>query len=266
MAFSSYLSLLKEFVPPIVFRSSKYFERFLAAQLYKKGITNKTASHCFPYDRIPYSINAKYILDIGANTGETAFAALKTYPEAKLFCVEPVKSTFAILKRKLRPYRKRIKFYNCALSYKNGKSYINITSAPGANSLEKQAACHKENNPTVRELKKEKVKTFTLDFFSQKYFPNKKIDIVKIDVEGHEPVVLENGIKFIQKYVDTILIEISLQRDESEKKQNLFKILQILNLAGFCIVNVFDLFHQENNPKKKLVQFDCVFRNTRFIE
>ena len=103
-----------------------------------------------------------------------------------------------------------------------------------------------------------------LDEFAAK-FPSQKIDIMKIDVEGHELNVLKGGSKFIADNVDVIIIEISLMRDESLRNQAIFEIFSFLHGLEFCLLNVMDLHHVEGKAIQ-LVQMDCIFRNTKKMD
>jgi FkbM family methyltransferase len=247
---------LKELVPPICYRIGRYFEKKLAKVQNKILIIH-------PFDAVPRDINVKWILDVGANVGDISAAALDTYPAANVICFEPVKNTFEILKSRMASYKDRAHLFNFALSDKQETGLINITTAHGANSIMPQAQFHQEFNPHVREISKEEIKLVRLDDFAGK-FPSQKIDIMKIDVEGHELNVLKGGADFISQNVDVVIIEISLMRDPSLADQAIFEVFSFFNKIGFCLVNVMDLHHIENKSVQ-LVQMDCVFRKIKNI-
>lgn len=204
-----------------------------------------------------------WVLDVGANVGDVAESALTSYPEAKVICFEPVSQTFQILRKRLEGYPDRVYFYQSALSDSNTTAEINITTFHGANSIEPQAKLHQSLNPHVRELRKEKIKLLRLDDVAAQ-FPIDKIDVLKIDVEGHEVLVLKGGRNFIANNVDVIIIEISLMRDASWESQALFEIFCILQEAGFRLINVMDV-HRSKANGSMLAQMDCVFRHKRHL-
>lgn len=248
---------LNELLPPIIYRVARYAKK----RFYKyKNIT--VIRH--PFDAIPKDIKVNWILDIGANRGDVAIAALESYPNSKVICFEPVKSTFEELNKNLQPFSGRAHFYNCALSDSNEEAEINITTSHGANSIEPQTAFHQECNPHVREVGKEKIQLVRLDDVAEK-FPNQKFDIVKIDVEGHELSVLQGGKNFFSSNVDVIIIEISLMRDPSWNEQAIFDIFAFLKDAGFRLVNVTDLYYAEDKAVQ-LAQMDCVFRHKSMLK
>ena len=243
-----------DFVPPIFYRAVNYFrKKFTQLQ---NGVVRTP-----PFDSIPWDVKAQWVLDVGANVGDVAVSALTNYPDARVICFEPVESTYKNLEKKLEPYADRTYLYNFALSDQEEEGEINITTSHGANSISPQAKFHQECNPHVREVGKEKIKLVRLDDFAVN-FPNQIIDIMKIDVEGHELKVLKGGVNFISNNVDVIIIEISLMRDQSWDHQAVFEIFAFLKDAGFCLVNVMDL-HRATDKDMLLIQMDCVFRHKR---
>lgn len=216
-----------------------------------------------PFDKVPRSVNVRWVLDVGANQGHVALAALKSYPEARVVCFEPVKGLFDGLAVTLAPYKDRVTLRNQALSDEAGEAEINLTTSGGANSLNPQAAFHKALNPQVKEIGKEKIKLVRLDDVCGE-LPSADIDVLKIDVEGHELNVLKGGEKFIKSSVDTILIEVAFQRDPSWEKQSFLDIFNLLESWGFRLVNVYDVASTTSvaSPEDMLVaQMDCVFRH-----
>ena len=243
---------INDFVPPIFYKTVSFLNRKL--KQYNNGIIRLA-----PFNGIPKNVNVKWVLDVGANVGDVAVNALKSYPHSQVICFEPVQATYSILSARLEPYSNRVHIFQCALSDKNEAGEINITTFHGANSISPQAKFHQDCNPHVRELGREKIKLVKLDDFAVN-FPSQKIDVLKIDVEGHELSVLKGGIQFISKNVDVIIIEIALMRDHSWNNQAVFDIFSLLNEAGFCLINVMDLHHAEDY-EMLLVQMDCVFRH-----
>lgn len=238
-----------DFIPPIIPRLIRYIDRSILS----------TNAKLHPFDQVPKNIQAKLIIDVGANVGDVTLAALKTYPECRVICFEPVNTTFEILEKRLIPYANRVTIHREALSNVNGESEINITSFHGANSIEPQSSMHSTLNPHVKEVGKQRISLARLDDIA-KQFPSPKVDIMKIDVEGHELDVISGGRAFIQDNVDTIIVEASLMRDPSWEKQSFVNMFSLLGEMGFRLVNVFDLNYAENS-NLMCVQMDCVFRH-----
>lgn len=241
---------ISDFIPPIVPRLIKLTNRLINPNVRRH-----------PFDQVPANLNAKLIIDVGANVGDVAAAALRTYPSSRVICFEPVGSTRATLERRLAPFGDRVVIYKEALSNTNGSAEINITSFHGANSISAQSSMHSTLNPHVKEIGKETISLVRLDELAkERNFP--KVDILKIDVEGHEYEVLVGGKEFISANVDTIIVEASLMRDSSLQSQSVIEVFSLLSEMGFRLINVFDLHHVEvENFPLMCVQMDCVFRH-----
>jgi FkbM family methyltransferase len=241
-----------EFIPPIFFRIIRYLER-------KLMVARKATIRFSPFNNLPAKFEAKWILDIGANVGDVAVAALNSYEGSHVICFEPVQKTHEILKNRLAPFGERVHMHKVALSNAEGVGEINITSFHGANSIAPQPRFHKDCNPHVQEIGKELIKLVRLDDYCAN-FPCERVDIMKIDVEGHELDVLKGGIQFISTRVEFIIIEVSLMRDQSWEQQAVFEIFALLKDAGFRLLNVMDL-HRTSDGTALLTQMDCVFRH-----
>jgi FkbM family methyltransferase len=249
---------INDFIPQIFFKLVRRFYRNK-----KKAVITRL----HPLNYLPKSVNPQWMIDIGANIGDISFAALNSFNQIKVICFEPVKSTFEILKNRLQPFEDRVFLNNFALSNSTGECDIHITSHHGANSIESQSALHKMYNPHVREVRLEKIKIEELDKICGR-LPSNKIDILKIDVEGHELNVLLGGVQFIKNNVDIIIIEIAMQRDNSSKDQSFMKIFSLLESLGFCLINIYDVHNStylENTKDSMLIQMDCVFRKREYI-
>lgn len=216
-----------------------------------------------PFNAVPAGLDARNILDVGANVGRVAEAALRTYPRSKVYCFEPVSGTYQILQKRLAPFGDRVKLYPQALSNVNAQAEINLTGFSGANSISPQSAFHKFFNPSVQATGKETIRLTRLDDLAGEL--PEKIDIMKIDVEGHELQVLQGGETFIQNRVDTIIVEIALSRDASWGQQSVFEIFALMKRLGFCLINVMDLYHSQQTDLL-LVQMDCVFRKQSLLK
>lgn len=242
-----------DFAPPIILRALNSAERHVFKN---RAIT--------PFDQVPPDLNANLIIDVGANVGDVTIAALKSYPNSQVICFEPVDRTRQILANKLKNYGDRITIYSEALSNVNETSFINISSFHGANSIEPQSKLHSLVNPHIKETEKQKINLVRLDEFARTH-DFSSVDILKIDVEGHELQVLLGGQDFICSNVDTVIIEVSLMRDPSLQSQSIVDIFSLMREMGFSLINVFDL-HYVPNFKLMCVQMDCVFRKTSNIK
>ena len=152
---------------------------------------------------VEYCKRSKTILDIGANTGVYSLIASAVNPNAEVYCFEPVQRTFALLQRNLQLNPKfQIKSFPVAVSDKNGKAtFFDVTSAS-----QYSASLNEKMLENVEGRIHYQVITVALDDFEELKY--KKIDLIKLDVEMHEPEALKGMINMIRRDKPTILIEI----------------------------------------------------------
>ena len=160
------------------------------------------------------NINLKYFFDVGSHMGTYSDLILKNFEDSKVFMFEPQINIFKKIKIKYK-YYKNVKIYNCAISDKSTqkKIYINkhdLTSGlsplnPKSNKYLQLKAKLFGATASRMILKEPKIKTKKL-FTIIKLNKIKKIDLLKIDTEGHEFEVLK-GIERAIKNIRYILIE-----------------------------------------------------------
>lgn len=124
------------------------------------------------------------IIDAGANVGYFSLGMKRIFPKAEIHCFEPISLTFEALSKNLEGCE-NISLNQVALGANDGNVYMN--SDEGQPSLS-NISSNKDG---------EKVKVAKLDQYSQRKFPGRKIDLLKIDVEGYELKVIEGAIKTI---------------------------------------------------------------------
>ena len=130
------------------------------------------------------------VIDIGANLGY--YALLEAKYCKFVYAIEPVSENIEVLKKsiKLNEY-KNIKVYQCAIGAENKIEEMVITHKSNCSSLVKKT----RNEKAVKERRN--VKTITLDDFSRR-LELKRIDFVRMDVEGYEVEVIKGMVKTIK--------------------------------------------------------------------
>ncbi|MFA5930740.1 MAG: FkbM family methyltransferase [archaeon] len=141
----------------------------------------------------PEEIKGKIVVDAGANIGTFSIWAAKNGAK-KIYSFEPVKSTVKMLKS------------NVACNKIQNKVKI-IPLGLGDKVKEVQIKLVEEGHPSAsitlerKSNKTEKIKLTTID----NYFKSKKIDFLKIDVEGYEKEVLIGGKNVIARNLPLIV-------------------------------------------------------------
>lgn len=139
------------------------------------------------------------VLDVGANVGDySSFIFDLAGGDIELHCFEPVQAAFTKLKQRLSKLQQTQNIYlnNLGLSKRQEKAKIKIYGATaGVNSLyERQSAI--DTHPELSDFSEESIFLTTLDDYVT-HCNIDNIDLLKIDVEGHELKVIEGATSFL---------------------------------------------------------------------
>lgn len=171
---------------------------------------------------IELSKNSNTILDIGANTGIYSLVAKTINPHASVHGFEPVERVFKKYKRNCELNNYDINCLEVALSNFDGEGVIYDTNSEHTYSVTVNKDTTSDKTIAIEtKILTKKLSTFILDNNI------KKIDLMKIDVETHEPEVLEGMGEFLKQFQPTMLIEI-LNDAIGKKVQLLIKDIDYL--------------------------------------
>jgi FkbM family methyltransferase len=153
--------------------------------------------------------NAHAILDIGANTGIFSMIAQNNNPHATVIAVEPVPINFNVLTENIKKNKFNIYTEKIALSNTDGlakmfmlKDRLNYMTS--VNDDRYANAPHVKGDYEVVEIEVP-VKPFS--YLTDKYQLD-SIDLIKIDVEGHEIAVINAMLPYLKKHKPILLIEV----------------------------------------------------------
>ena len=215
-----------------ILKSSIYFFDIIDKFIHQKSIINF-------FKRREISISN--FIDVGSHKGLYTDLFLKNYKIKKVIMFEPQIEIFNFLKKKYLK-DKRIKIYNRAVSNKNSLQSLKLNH----HDLTTTLSVFNDDSFYLRlkamlfgvkkmTYKKIKIKTVKLDqIFNKKEIH--KIDLLKIDTEGHEFEVLQGLNKKI-KNVKWILIE--FHHDRIYLKYNPNKIHNYLLENNFVLESRF---------------------------
>lgn len=146
---------------------------------------------------------SNHILDIGANTGVYALIAKTINPTARVMAIEPVKRIHEKLLDNVALNKFDVTCVEAAASNANGTATIYDTNADHLYSV----TVNKDLNVTGTPTTAVEVKTIRLDALLQQSKWT-SVDLIKLDVETHEPEVLEGMGQLLRTSMPSILIEI----------------------------------------------------------
>ena len=192
--------------------------------------------------------------DIGSNTGYYSNMLLKI--SDKVFSFEPIK--YHCINQKKIFKNRNITVYNFGLSNEQSRKKLYIPN---------------NNDPEASFINKNY--DFYINFVNIKkgdhIFKNKKIDFIKIDVEGYELNVLKGLISQIKKFKPFLLIEIEKRHNENFIK--VFNFLKKFNYKIYYLTKNNDLkeIYTDNmkkffkhNQKLKVLNTDRYINNFFF--
>lgn len=205
----------------------RHYGFFVENEIFWEGLENG-------HEAISYSLwiksvkDSKVILDIGANTGVFSLIAKSLNPSAKVYAFEPVKRVFEKLEANNKLNNFDIICLEEAASNFDGEATIYDTNAEHTYSV----TVNKNTLSSDANVVETTIKTIRLDtFIEKKGLTN--IDLMKIDVETHEPEVLEGMGKYLAKFKPSILIEIL---DDSVGE----RVEKLVTDCGYLYFNIDD--------------------------
>ncbi|MEP4484839.1 MAG: FkbM family methyltransferase [Halioglobus sp.] len=173
------------------------------------------------YGQMPRHFTPQLIVDAGAYIGDTSAYFLSRYPKASVLSLEPNPESYEIASRNLSDYGERVNLLNAALTPEDGRVRISglATGARVSTDGQDVAAI------TITTL------------LSNSGFMS--IDILKMDIEGHEVPVLTEKSEYWLPRVKWLLLETHGKNIEDE-------LLPFLKGKGFTIHRHRNVWYCEN--------------------
>lgn len=221
------LVLLKNKIKRIFVKKKTIISRFVSTEkdfLGRKLYIHDIASFNLCYDELfveeMYNFVAKktnpYIIDCGANLGMSIIYFKEKYPDAKIIAFEADEQIFSFLQKNVESFKyKDIELFNKAVWNKDDILSFLVEGGAGGRLEEKtQTGGIYKDVPCIS---------------LRNYLIDKKVDFLKIDIEGAEYEVLKDCEDLLSN-VENLFIE---YHSMPNIPQNLHQILTIVQKAGF---------------------------------
>ncbi len=157
------------------------------------------------YDLQTFSVLRRYLnpdsncIDVGANVGHILTEMIRVAPRGHHMAFEPIPILFKQLKSR---HGNKVELFNCALSDCNGVSEFHYyKDSPALSGFRERAKLGQHDIVPLE------VKTMRLDDVCPS---DRRIDLIKIDVEGAELAVLKGAIKTLSRNRPMVLFEAGL--------------------------------------------------------
>ncbi len=198
------------------------------------------------------------VIDIGANIGafslKLARKCLDKNQKYTIYAFEPNKVIFSLLKNNLsinKLISKDIFPFQIPLGDKNKKvNFLNKQKNSGGSKVLKNKKDIELNIETVQ------LQQTSLDYFVDKNQID-HVDIIKIDVEGYEPIVLDGCIKTIKKFKPLLYIEITPLWFKNIGRSSV-ELLNLLKTMGY------EIFLDDNNILKPINDYEKISHKEQF--
>lgn len=214
----------------VYFKNNKILDRY-----------NKNLDHLFAWMKT-LNLKKPTILDVGANIGMYSICYSNIFSNSKIYAFEPVKKNYATLVSNIKKNKiKSVNTNNFGLLDKKKNLKIGIPDANIHNRYKKDI--NDGLFSIFAQKKKYEIKVIPLDLFieNQKI---KKIEFIKIDVEGAESLVLDGAQKTIKKFKPIIQLEFNkLTEILGKRKMDYFE--------KFAKKNNYNIFYLIKNYKLK---------------
>lgn len=179
------------------------------------------------------------IIDCGANIGMSVLFFKDMYPKSKILAFEPNPNSFALLKLNMQVNNiQGVQLFNCALNDRNGSVDFYVPEQRGSLN---GSSINGHNNGNKISVKGKKLSD---------YISNKKIDFLKLDIEGAEQKVIEDLRRHnVLSSVDEIIVEYHYQADGSATQFEDF----LLNFKNFRLVKRYSHPEIENIKTRDVI-------------
>jgi len=182
-------------------------------------------------------LDIKYVIDVGANTGQFAESLFDFNYKGTVISFEPVSKCYHALKKRAQKNPKHIVAERCAIGDDNQEIKINISDDSVFSSVLRIKDDHTKLRPKARIVKQEPVNLYKLDSIIDKYIPKDETSILlKIDTQGFEKQVLDGAINTIKR-LKGIKIEIPLVPIYNDTAFTFYEIIDYMKANDFIPYN-----------------------------
>lgn len=206
LRFKGVFSLNENVCGNIVSFKMKNYGGYIENETFWRGLFNSFESES-GYLWILFSKKSTVIFDIGANTGIYSLVSKSVNNDSVIYAFEPSRNTYSKLIENININSFDIKVYDLALSDTNGKQLFYDSPSEIQTSASLSPEKNKNWDLFQGDIWEYQVNTQTLSSFI-KNNNIKSIDLIKLDVEMHEPAVLKGYLDYLNIHLPVIFIEI----------------------------------------------------------
>lgn len=202
-------------------------------------------------------IKPRTVIDIGANVGQYAVAALKLFPIELIHCFEPQPDCIEQLRRNLVAFPSAI-VHQIALGDELGTLNFHVNSHSHSSSLLRLLPLHQASFPNATNRSVIMVQVSTLDaVLGEAQMPDPVL--MKIDVQGYEARVLKGAPNTLRR-VQYVIAETSF-KPLYEGELLFTDLLKLMQGFGFRFLRPVGWL--QNDRTREYLQMDALFERER---
>ena len=195
------------------------------------------------------------VIDVGANQGQFARKISAVFPDAHIYCFEPLPEPFDTLRLWADRQRGAVTVFNVALGDREGTAemFFHAEHSPSSSLLRSTAACETFYPFTIKQIPVSVAMT-TLDRAFGPPFSLTPDTLIKLDVQGYENRVISGGENTF-RHARACIAEVCL--DILYDKQAAFKdlVLLLVNLGYRYAGNVEQKYAKDGH----VIYLDALF-------
>jgi FkbM family methyltransferase len=202
------------------------------------------------------NLGFRSIIDVGANEGQFARQISRFFPDARLFCFEPLEKPFQELSAWAKKQKERVSCFQTALGDRTGEGemHLHVQHTPSSSMLAATDTCHRLY-PQSQAERLTRIKISTLDAMLEGVLDSMPRDIMlKLDVQGFEDRVLRGAVRVLAQ-CRAVVLEVSLD-PLYEEQAKFLEIVQLLQEAKFGYAGNLDQVYAEDG---RVVYLDAMF-------
>lgn len=234
------------------FRRGRKGLRLLRNKEFRRGLFRGIGAS-LEHERVLARLNARTVVDVGANLGQFSLLALSLYPEARIFAFEPQTKPAEAFVR-LFAGVERVALFSSAIGTCSGRISMHVSRRHDSSSLLPISSAMSEIFPGTEEIGTADVPIAPLaQFLSSEDIVDPAL--LKIDVQGAELDVLQGCEELLTRfryiYVELSFVELYTGQAPCHD------VIRYLDSQKFRFVGVHNL-HQDDTGQA--IQADFLFR------
>ncbi|RPH51045.1 MAG: FkbM family methyltransferase [Desulfobacteraceae bacterium] len=219
-------------------------------------LSNPAVNPFTAMQKLLMGIKEPIILDVGAYHGYISLAFRKMFPMSTIYAFEPFEESFEHLKANTAS-DPRINAFNFGLSNRNGTQSFHSNTMSGTNSLlatdESGTRTWGKKLLETREIVQAQFKT--IDSVVEKmHIP--RIDLLKLDVQGAEPLVIEGASEACRRGIIGVIFSEVITQPTYRDQKRLDEVLASFYNNGFDLYNIY---YMSLMREGRLRQVDVIF-------